>query len=294
VRVFEDAKRRLQRGDDAGWDALLQRLYRLGYARVDVVSAAGEYAVRGGILDVFPATADLPVRSSSSATTLESIRQFDVQSQRSTPRSTSSDRAVAGDPARRAVARERAGARDTAKPNVVSALRAYLAGGADVPEPWLAWPTTSARRARLSRRRALVVLEEPGMLATIERGLDEERSRASAVLLAGVDSGELDVRDDEVGEALLAERGRAVSALERHASARRAPRAGRSPADRSGRRAVAAAREGRSCSRRIRPSISTAASSCSRAVREWVAAGDTVWLTATGASRLAEIVRAPA
>ena len=55
------------------------------------------------------------------------------------------------------------------------------------------------------RPRALVVLEEPGMLATIDRSLDEERSREEAVLLAGVESGELDVRDDEVGEALVAE-----------------------------------------------------------------------------------------
>src|SRR6202011_4945956 len=47
--------------------------------------------------------------------------------------------------------------------------------------------------------------EEPGMLDTIEHGLDEERSRGAQVLLAGVDSGELDVRDDEVGEALLAD-----------------------------------------------------------------------------------------
>jgi len=36
------------------------------------------------------------------------------------------------------------------------------------------------------------------MLETVERGLDEERSRGAEALMAGVDSGELDVRDDEV------------------------------------------------------------------------------------------------
>ena len=45
---------------------------RLGYSRVDVVSAAGEFAVRGGILDVFPATAERPVRLEFFGDTLES------------------------------------------------------------------------------------------------------------------------------------------------------------------------------------------------------------------------------
>ena len=51
--------------------------------RVDVVSAAGEYAVRGGILDVFPATADTPVRIEFFGDDVESIRPFELQSQRS-------------------------------------------------------------------------------------------------------------------------------------------------------------------------------------------------------------------
>ena len=54
-----------------------------GYARVDVVSAAGEYAVRGGILDLFPATAERPMRLEFFGDTLESIRAFDIRTQRS-------------------------------------------------------------------------------------------------------------------------------------------------------------------------------------------------------------------
>ncbi len=97
-------------------------------------------------------------------------------------------------------------ARATGEPNVVSALRAYLAGGADVPEPWLGLAyDEQATVLDYLHAEALVVLEEPGMIETIEHGLDEERSRGAQALMAGVDSGELDVRDDEVGEALLAD-----------------------------------------------------------------------------------------
>ena len=102
--------------------------------------------------------------------------------------------------------RERVAAAATGEPGVVSALRAYLASGADVPEPWL----SLAFDERVTifdylDAESLVVLDEPGMLDTLDRSLDDERSREQAVLLAGVDSGELDVRASEVGEALLAE-----------------------------------------------------------------------------------------
>ena len=66
--VFEALALTLEAGAEAGWDDLIVRLHRLGYARADVVSAAGEYAVRGGLLDVFAATADGRSGSNSSAT----------------------------------------------------------------------------------------------------------------------------------------------------------------------------------------------------------------------------------
>ncbi|HZW54297.1 MAG TPA: hypothetical protein VFF00_09690, partial [Candidatus Elarobacter sp.] len=78
----------------------------------------------------------------------------------------------------------------------VAALRAYLAGGADVPEPWLALAYDErATVVDYLHEDALLVLEEPGMLETVEHGLDDERARGAEVLQAGVDSGELDVRD---------------------------------------------------------------------------------------------------
>ncbi len=293
--VFEDASFRLRANESAGWETTLQRLYRLGYARVDVVSAAGEYAVRGGILDVFPATAEQPVRVEFFGDEVDSIRPFDLQSQRST----GTLDAVSVTPwleiLRDEALRENVLARAAGEANVISALRAYLGGGADVPEPWLALAyDAQATILDYLHGDALVVLEEPGMLETVEHGLDDERARGAEALMAGVDSGELDVRDDEVGEALLADviapYPRLVGHRERLAARRVLTMTGGIEAGdlawlpRAVDTFVLETRPAEHFNRRIEL--------FTQQVRAWVAAGDTVWLVATGASRLAEIVRA--
>ena len=55
----------------------------VGYHRSGTVMEAGEYAVRGGIVDVFPAGAETPVRLDFFGDELEAIRHFDAASQRS-------------------------------------------------------------------------------------------------------------------------------------------------------------------------------------------------------------------
>ena len=55
-----------------------------GYARASTVSERGEFAMRGGVIDVFPPTAEEPVRLDLFGDTLESIRAFDPETQRST------------------------------------------------------------------------------------------------------------------------------------------------------------------------------------------------------------------
>jgi transcription-repair coupling factor (superfamily II helicase) len=293
-RVFEDASFRLRRGETADWDAALARLYRLGYARVDVVSAAGEYAVRGGILDVFPATADLPVRVELFGDEVDAIRQFEVQSQRSTEPLDAVQIAPWLEILRDESLRTSVLARAHGEPNVVSALRAYLAGGADVPEPWLGLAYDErATVLDYLHAESLIVLEEPGMLETIEHGLDEERSRGAEALMAGVDSGELDVRDDEVGEALLADVVAPYPRLNDYA-------------DRFGTRRVLTITGGIEAGNlawlpramdtfvlETRPAehFNRRIELFTQQVREWVAAGDTVWLAATGASRLTELLR---
>jgi transcription-repair coupling factor (superfamily II helicase) len=55
-----------------------------GYQRASTVSEKGEFAIRGGVIDVFPPSADEPVRLDLFGDTLESIRAFDPATQRST------------------------------------------------------------------------------------------------------------------------------------------------------------------------------------------------------------------
>ena len=61
------------------------RLIELAYARVDLVTRRGEFAVRGGILDVFPPDAEHPVRAEFFGDELEQLRAFSVADQRSLP-----------------------------------------------------------------------------------------------------------------------------------------------------------------------------------------------------------------
>ncbi len=60
-----------------------QRLTRIGYVREGQVEAPGQFAVRGGILDVYPLTEELPVRIELWGDEVDSIRTFDVGTQRS-------------------------------------------------------------------------------------------------------------------------------------------------------------------------------------------------------------------
>ncbi len=69
----------------ATWDMieLLRRLFELGYERTEMVEFPGECSARGGIIDVFPVTAELPIRIEFMGDEISSLRAFDVHSQRS-------------------------------------------------------------------------------------------------------------------------------------------------------------------------------------------------------------------
>ena len=65
--------------------AELERYFAVnGYVRASTVSERGEFAIRGGVIDVFPPGAEEPVRLDLFGETLESIRAFDPETQRST------------------------------------------------------------------------------------------------------------------------------------------------------------------------------------------------------------------
>src|SRR5690554_2233866 len=69
-------------GDTVDLAQLARQLADLAYARMDLVTKRGEYAVRGGILDVFPPTDDHPVRIELWGDEVEEIRSFAVADQR--------------------------------------------------------------------------------------------------------------------------------------------------------------------------------------------------------------------
>ncbi|EJL54433.1 transcription-repair coupling factor Mfd [Rhizobium sp. CF122] len=71
-------------GNTVRMDDIAGRLERNGFDRVATVREVGEYAVRGGILDVFVPGSEEPVRLDFFGDTLESIRSFDPASQRTT------------------------------------------------------------------------------------------------------------------------------------------------------------------------------------------------------------------
>ncbi|WP_431801473.1 transcription-repair coupling factor [Microbacterium sp. bgisy203] len=66
-------------------ESVARRLVDLAYVRVDMVSRRGEFAVRGGILDVFPSVADHPYRVEFFGDEVDQIRAFSVADQRSLP-----------------------------------------------------------------------------------------------------------------------------------------------------------------------------------------------------------------
>jgi transcription-repair coupling factor (superfamily II helicase) len=70
-------------GDERRLLAFVETLERMGYERVPLVEALGEFSVRGGIVDVFPITTADPVRIEFFDDRIESIRTFDVFGQRS-------------------------------------------------------------------------------------------------------------------------------------------------------------------------------------------------------------------
>jgi transcription-repair coupling factor (superfamily II helicase) len=84
VSVFMDGCLRLKAGDTIEREDFIARLLRLGYRRGSVVEIPGEFSVRGGIIDVYSTAVDDPLRFELLGDTIESIRQFDPATQKST------------------------------------------------------------------------------------------------------------------------------------------------------------------------------------------------------------------
>ena len=73
----------LRVGDMSDLEELKVRLSKMGYDREIQIEGPGQFAVRGGILDVYPLTEEMPVRIEFWDDEIDSIRTFDVETQRS-------------------------------------------------------------------------------------------------------------------------------------------------------------------------------------------------------------------
>ena len=80
---YTDLARTIRRGESFDLDSLLAHLNTVGYTPTDVVEMPGQYAIRGGILDVYSPEADRPLRVEFFGDEADSIRKFDPTSQRS-------------------------------------------------------------------------------------------------------------------------------------------------------------------------------------------------------------------
>ncbi len=84
-------------GDEIDLEALNQFLVDNGYTRVATVREPGGYAIRGGIIDIYPAGETAPIRLDLFGTMLESVKTFDPVSQRSQQKRSSFSLDVVGE-----------------------------------------------------------------------------------------------------------------------------------------------------------------------------------------------------
>ena len=80
---YADLAKVVRRGEMMDAERLIEHLRIVGYSQVDVVDMPGEFAHRGGLLDVYPPEQDRPVRVEFFGDEIESLRKFDPETQRS-------------------------------------------------------------------------------------------------------------------------------------------------------------------------------------------------------------------
>lgn len=81
--AMKDRVIRIENGQTLDFDVIRKALTENGYDREEQVDGPGQFAIRGGILDIYPLTGELPVRIELWGDEVDSIRSFDTDSQRS-------------------------------------------------------------------------------------------------------------------------------------------------------------------------------------------------------------------
>jgi len=174
----------LRRGEEADFGSAVASLASSGYQRTDRVESRGEFAVRGGIIDVFPAQAFEPVRIEFWGDEVEDIRTFAIVTQRAA----AAIEGVDVYPAREVRIDDELAARSArlAEHELWAAetwdrLASHLMfAGMESWLPWLAEPRTLFREARMSG--AAVVVFDPDRAAARSADLLAEESDLAAAL----------------------------------------------------------------------------------------------------------------
>ena len=171
AEYYADLARTVRRGESLDVDSMLAHLNTVGYASADVVEMPGQYALRGGILDVYSPEAERPVRIEFFGDEVESIRRFDPASQRS---SNPMDEALllpltetpVSDQLLGAIHTRLSGKRITGCEEIVEA--AVRAGGVTTFPGWEFYaPVAGADRSVFDLMpRAAILLDEPDLLRT--------------------------------------------------------------------------------------------------------------------------------
>src|SRR5581483_5900343 len=166
AEYYIDLARVIRRGDILDVDSLLRHLNVVGYVSADVVEMPGQYALRGGILDVYPPEADRPRRIEFFGDEVESIRKFEPSTQRS---SSAVDEALllpltetpVSEDLLGAIHTRLSGKRISGAEEIVE--QAVLAGGATVFPGWEFYaPVAGADRTLFELLpRAAVLVDEP-------------------------------------------------------------------------------------------------------------------------------------
>ncbi|GKU85015.1 transcription-repair coupling factor [Niallia sp. NCCP-28] len=83
LKMWDSSQVRIEVGKEMDLEVQLKQFVQMGYVRNDMVSAPGEFSVRGGIIDIYPLTEEDPLRIELFDTEIDSIRTFSLEDQRS-------------------------------------------------------------------------------------------------------------------------------------------------------------------------------------------------------------------
>ncbi len=81
--IWQQCQLKLKIGEEISIEETLKKLVQAGFQRTEMVSTPGDFSLRGGIIDIYPLTEEMAIRIELFDTEIDSIRFFDVDTQRS-------------------------------------------------------------------------------------------------------------------------------------------------------------------------------------------------------------------